>query len=41
MGKTANEKATLYKIGPLIRMIESTAIKVGARSTWALWMRRA
>jgi len=40
MGKIANEKGTLHKIGPLIRMIKSTGIKVGARSTFAMRMRK-
>jgi hypothetical protein len=40
MGKIANKKGTLHKIGPLIRMIKSTGIKIGARSTFAVRMRK-
>jgi hypothetical protein len=40
MEKIANEKDTLHKIGPLIRMIKSTGIKVGARSTFAMRTRK-
>jgi hypothetical protein len=32
MGKTANEKGAVYKIGPLITMVKTKIIKAGACS---------